>query len=140
VPFVHQRGNHFDHPRNVARLGGGGEMVRALDAERIEVLEEGILERLRELGKRQAGGAAATDGFVVHIRQVHHPEHPQSAVFQVPLQEVLEDIRAEIPDVREIVNGRSASVEPHQARLARREPLDRTGEGVEKTQRHGRAR
>jgi len=65
-----------------------------------------LFESARELLQRLSGGAAVADGLVVHVREVHHSIDLEPARLQVPLQQVLEDVGAEIPDVRVVIDSR----------------------------------
>ena len=55
-------------------------------------------------------------------------------VFQIPPQDIAENKRAKIANVREIPNGRPADVHPHFAALKRLEFLDRARERIKKSQ------
>ena len=136
VTLFDKSGDHRDHPLDVHRLRRLGKMIRALDAKRVEILEERLFERRGEFGQRPARRATAADRLVIDIGEIHHPIHTQAAVFQVTLQQVLENIGAEIPDVGEIVNRGSAGVEPHHTGLAGRKILHPPGERIEKSDRH----
>ena len=78
---------------------------------RVQVLEKRLLERRGELGQRDASLAAAPDRFVVHVGEVHHAMDVIAARFEVPLEQVFEDVRAEVADVRVAVNGRPAGID-----------------------------
>ena len=108
---IHQRADHLDHARDV--FGGGrlGERLGGLDAQRGQILEERLLEGRGELRERDPGLAAAADRLVVHVGEVHHALDRIAARFEMTLEQVLENVRAEIADVRVAVDGRPAGVE-----------------------------
>ena len=103
--------DHGNHARNVLRIGGGGESVGGFDAQRGQVLEKGVFEGLGEIGQGNAMFPGAADGFVVHVGQVHNPFDLKSAVFKMALEEILEEVGAEISDMGVVVDGRSAGVD-----------------------------
>ena len=103
--------DHGDHARNVLRFGRCGESVGRFDAQRVEILEEGILEGLGEIGQRNTFFAGAADGFVVHVGQVHDALDVEPAVFKMALEKILEEVGAEIADVGVVVDGRTAGVD-----------------------------
>jgi len=57
--------------------------------------------------------AVGVAGEVADIRDVHHVPHPEALVQQGPLEDVLEDVRAEVADVGVVVDGRPAGVHAH---------------------------
>ena len=138
-PFLLQHADHLDHLRDVVR--GRGEVLRPFHAQRAEVVEERILELLREIREPHAELSAAADRLVVHVGEIHHAFDLEAARLQMPLQQVLEDVGAEISDVREIVNSRPACVELHAVPVGieRAELFDLSAVGVEKSRRHERA-
>src|SRR5262249_36132560 len=65
-------------------------------------------------GKIEKGNAclaAAPNRFVVDISEIHYPLNAKTPCFQMPMQEVLKNISAEIADVRVRIYRRSARVE-----------------------------
>ena len=131
--------DHVNHPGDVDGIRGAGETVGRLDAEHAQILEERVLERLRELGQRHPFIEGSPDGLVVHIGEVHHTLHMEAPVFEVPLEEILEDVGAEVPDVGVVVNRRPAGVDLDRfpTGIEGGKGLDGTGEGVVELQRHG---
>jgi hypothetical protein len=93
-------------------------------AQRPAVFEECLCVLLRVLADAHARRRSVLDDAVVHVREVHHLHHPKAARFQEAPQDVLKHERAEIPDVGKIVDGRSAGVHAHLARVERDEGLD----------------
>ena len=116
--------DHGDHARDMLRFGRSRKLVGRLDAQRIEVLEKGVFEWLGELGEGNAFLARAADRLVVHIGQVHDPLDLEAAIFQVALEEILEKVSAEVPDVRVVVDRRTAGIE-----------LDRLARGIDRHER-----
>ncbi|MPM60271.1 hypothetical protein SDC9_107122 [bioreactor metagenome] len=109
IAFFEQR---FDQGDHFGDVGGSGRVDRrGGDCELFEVFEEGLDVACRELFERQIFGARIADGLVVDVGEVHHLLDFISGQAQGPAQDVLENIGAEIADVGEIVNRRSASVD-----------------------------
>ena len=134
--LLHQHPDHLDHLRHVIRRRG--KVLRTLHAQRAEILEERVLKFLREVREPHAELPAAADRLVVHIGEIHHALHVEAARFEMPLQQILEDIRAKIPDVREVIDRRPAGVELHAfpRGIERAELFQFAGVGVEKSRRH----
>src|SRR5438093_1455800 len=80
----------------------------------------------------------AANRLVLHIRDVHHAMHLVAAQFQVPLKQILKDVRAEISNVRPAINGRPARVHSDwaRARIAWLEFLNFAGVGIEEAKSH----
>jgi len=134
VPLLPQRLDHRDHLGHMVR--GGRIDIRPADAQRVHVLEKRPCIAVRDGLERLARFAARADQFVLHVRQIHHVPDLITPVFQVAAQQILEYVRAEIADVREVVDRRAARVQAGLARLDRLERLLRAAHRVEKTQRH----
>ena len=115
-----------------------GKVVGVLDLQRVQVLEKRFLEWRGEFAQRKIRRPAAADRLVIHVGQVHHALDRVTARFEMPLQQIFENIGAKIPDVRVAVNGRPAGVHLHRAtvRIERTELLDLARVGIEKTKRH----
>ena len=79
------------------------------------------------------GGAAAADGLVIHVGEVHHAMDLEAAGFEMPLEEVLEDVGAEVADVGVVIDRRAAGVHLHALAggIERREVLDLARVGIE---------
>ena len=123
IPTLDQHADHLDHPRDVLGCRRLGKRFRRLDSQRVEIFKKGLLERRGEFRQRNPRLPAAANRLVVHVGQIHHAMHVETARFQVTLQQVFKDVGAKISDVREAVNGRSAGVEFYRApaRVERRE-------------------
>ncbi len=63
--------------------------------------------------ERFASRSAVSDGFVIDVRQIHHAIDLKAARLQMALQQVFEQKRSEIADVRVRIDGRSAGVHLH---------------------------
>ena len=96
---------------------GLGKLVGRPDAQSFEILEKRSLKRLCELAKREGCCPTATDRLVVHVGQVHHPPDLIATELQMALQEILENVGAEISDVCKMIDRRAAGVEAHTPRL-----------------------
>ena len=113
-------------------------VLRTAAAERVEVFEKFRLVSGRVFLARAAGLADALDDFVLHIRDVHHVGEDVTLEFQIAPDQVGEDERPEIADVREVVHRRPAAVHADlfAGRVERRKFLHRTSQRVEKSQTH----
>jgi hypothetical protein len=114
-------------------------MLGAFNPKCVEIFEEGLFEGSSEGRQRDACFAATADGLVVDIGEVHDAVNVEPAAFEMPLQEIFEDVGAEVSDVGEVVNGGSAGVEADGPAVGIQwgEGLERAGERVEEAQRHG---
>ena len=142
--FIDQRNDVADVP------GRARGVLRTAAAERVEVFEKFRLVSGRVFLARAAGLADALDDFVLHIRDVHHVGEDVTLEFQIAPDQVGEDECPEIADVREVVHRRPAAVQAdlfagrvernerlrRTGKRERREFLDRTRQGVEKSQTH----
>ena len=130
--------DHRDHRLYEALFGRGGKGVGALDLQRIEVLEKRFLEWRGKFTQRKIRRATAADRFVIDIGQIHHAIDRVTARFEMPLEQIFEDVGAKISDVRVAVNRRPAGVHLHRAtvRIERPELLDLARVGVKETQGH----
>ena len=107
----HELRDHGDHARNVLRFGRRGESVGRFDAQGGQIVEKSVLEGFGEIGQGNAFFPGAADGFVVHVGQVHDALDAESAVFEMALEKILEEVGAEIADVGMVVDRRSAGVD-----------------------------
>src|SRR5207244_12706007 len=89
--------------------------VGAFDRERVEVLEKHLLKWRGKFLQRKIRLAAAADGFVIHVGQVHYALDGEAARFEMALEQIFEKISAKITDMRAAVHGRSACVCLHHA-------------------------
>ena len=107
-------------------------------AKRFEVVEKGLFKFAGVFTERLAGLINAADDLVLDISDIHHVADVEAAKGEVAPDNVGEDKRAEVPDVRVVVHGRAAAVEPDffTVGIQRHERFDRAGEGVENIQAH----
>ena len=126
-----QFGDHFDHAREITRLGRAGIFVGAFDAQSLEIFKKSAFERFGEIVERNLRFPCAADGFVVDIGNVHHPMDLEAARFEMPLQQILENIRPKISNVRLAINGRPAGVHRNVWWIERGEILQLPRVGVE---------
>ena len=110
VPFD-QRADHGDHPRDLHRVGCLGIGFGFQQAKSFGILKKGFLERRSEFPKRNSGSMSPADGLVIDVGEIHHAPDGESACLQVTLKEILEDIRAEVPDMGVRIDCRAAGVE-----------------------------
>ena len=130
--------DHLDHLVDVTLIGGSGKFVGALDSQRFDILEECILKLRRKFLERNFGLARAADGFVVHIGDVRDAMHLVASQLEMALEQVFEDISAEISNVCAAVNSRAASVDVDLALrwIARLKFFDLARIGIKKAQCH----
>ncbi len=114
-------------------------MIGPSNAQGIQVLKEGLLERLRKLRERDAGLAAAADRLVIDVSQIHHAFDLVAAKLEVALEQILENIGAEVSDMREIIDRRTARVHPHPVGIDGLELFDFARERIEESQAHFRS-
>jgi hypothetical protein len=101
-----------------------------LDAQELAVGVKDLDDRIGDLDDGLSLLRGAADDLVVDVGQVHHlldvpPREPDRAA-----QQVLEEERAEVAEVRRVVHGRPARVHPHAASVGGRERLDLAGQRV----------
>src|ERR1041385_2277541 len=106
-----ERADHSDHSVDVTLVRGTWEFVSAFYPQCFGVSEKRLFELLGKFGQRHVGFARSTDRLVVYIRDVHHAMHFIAAQFEVPLEQILENIGAEISNMRPTVNRRSTRVD-----------------------------
>ncbi len=102
--FRDQLADHRDHFIDVTLIGRGRIIVRAFDPQRFRILEECVLEFLRKLLEGNASFARAADRFVIDIGDVHHAMNFVVARFEMTLEQVFENVGAEVSDVRAAIN------------------------------------
>ena len=125
-----QLGNHLNHAREVTRFGRAGIFVGVFDAQSFEIFEKSPLERFGEIVERNFRFSCAANRFVVDIGNVHHPMDFEAARFEMPLQQIFENVRAKISDVGMAINRWPASVHRDVGRIARGELLQLPRVGV----------
>ena len=84
--FGNQRGDHLNHPVDVTLIGGSRIFVRALNTQRVRVVEERLFELFSEFLQRPASLARAPNRLVVHVRDVHYAMHVVTAQFEMALK------------------------------------------------------
>jgi hypothetical protein len=113
-------------------------VLRGFDAQELAVRVERHHHRVGHLGDAPALLVGAADDLVIHVGQVHDlvhavPGHPQGTA-----EQVLEQERAEVAEVRRVVDRWPARVERDRSPVGRGERLDRAREGVMQAKRPGR--
>ena len=103
----------------------------AFNAELVEILKKRGFVSRGEFPQRQIFRSGIADGLVVHIGEVHNLRDFGAVVFERAFEDVLKQISAEIADVREIVDGRSAGVHADIGAVDRFELLNASAESVE---------
>ena len=115
-------------------FGGAGQVLGALDGERVHVLEEGLLEAGGVLLDGLAGERGVADDLVVDVGDVHdvldlHAELAQEAAEDVDVEE-----GAEVADVAVVVDGGAAGVHAQGAAVDGRKGFGLQAERVEEMQ------
>ena len=105
---LEQRPDERDHLVDV--LGGARQHVRPGHPERVGIGQEALEVPVRELVDPDAGRGGATDDLVVDVRDVHDPADGVAAPPEVTDEQVGEEERAEVADVRGAVHRRAARV------------------------------
>ena len=105
--------------------------MRFAAAKRLQVVEKRGLKFSGELAQRGFIFADALDDFVLDVRDVHDVLDVVAGKFQRAADEVGEDERAPVADVREVINGRAAAIHSDFPRMERGEFLDGAGQRVE---------
>ena len=126
--------DQLDHGADV--LGRPRLRVRRADPQPVAILLERPREGIHVRPERHALLTRRGDGPVVHVGQVHDMEDLVAAGLEPAAQKVLEEERPEIADVGVVVDGGTAGVERHPARVERLERLDFPGQRVVEAERH----
>src|ERR1700683_5351661 len=108
--FLNQEIDHRDHFGDVFRVCGSGIAISFFNPQGVYVLEKCGLKFLGELGQRNIGGAAIADSFIVKIGDIHHAIDGVPSGFEMSLQQVFEEVSAEVADMGERINRRPASI------------------------------
>ena len=118
-----------DHLRNAG--GGVRDVLRVLDAEGVEVLEEGALEFGGVFGDGDAGGGGVADDLVVDVGDVHDVVDGDALLAEDAAEHVDVEEGAEVADVAVVVDGGAAAVHAQRGCADWGEGLDLAAEGVE---------
>ena len=127
ISLFQQDGNHPDIVVNAP--GCRLNHIRAADIQLPAVLKKGIGVILGDLHDRLMFPARAFQHFIFtrigiagqvsDVGDIHHPLDLISGVAQIPIQNVLHDIGAQISDVRIVVHGGSAGIHTDFSRFVR---------------------
>jgi hypothetical protein len=117
-------------------MRGSRRDLRPFHSELIKVFPEGIDVRLREFIDTYPAVCGLVDYPVVNIGEIENVGHFVAFIFQVSTQNVAENERTEVSNVRKIPNGRAANVHLHAAVFHRNKFLDAARERVKETE-HG---
>ena len=115
--LVHQALDERDHFGDIVRRPR--IVLRALDAKIFPVPVEDLDHGLGELANLLLLLGRALDDLVVDVGEVHHLLDAPSPQAQHAPQQVLEEERAEVAEVRRVVDRGAARVEPHGAAVRR---------------------
>ena len=126
--LVHEALHEFDHLGDEVRRAR--IVLRTLDAQELAILVEHLDHGIRELADGLLLLGRALDDPVVDVGEVHHLLDAPSAQPQHAPQQVLEEERAEVAEVRRVVDRGTARIQPHGAAVRGRERLCLAREGV----------
>jgi hypothetical protein len=118
-------------------LGGGHHMLGRLQAKQRAIVAKGLFVVRGVLVERLVARHGVANDLVVHIGDVHDVVDPEAAGAQPSPQDVHEGKRAEVADVRVIVDGGAARVHAHGVVPLRGEFGGLLRERVVEAQRHG---
>ena len=118
-----------DHLGDV--LGGVGDVLGALDAEGVEVFEEGALEAVGVVGDGEVGGGGVADDLVVDVGDVHDVLDGDALLEEEAAEDVDVEEGAEVADVAVVVDGGAAAVHAECGLAYGGEGLGFSAEGVE---------
>src|SRR5215203_886401 len=121
-------------------MGRTRRHLRPLHAESVEVFPERLDIGLGEIVDADVSLCGFVNDAVVDIRQVEDVGYFETFEFQVAPQNVAEDERAKVSDMRKIPNRRAADIHPDMALFHRVKFLDLSGKRVEKSEHSFRAR
>ncbi len=122
--------DELDHLLDRVRVRRARHDGRALDPQRVEVLQEQVEVERRELVERLLLLLRALDRLVVHVGDVHDVAHGQPLPLERPAEEVVEQERPQVSYVDAVVDRRAAGVEGDLPRGERDEVFFATREGV----------
>src|SRR4030095_4622137 len=91
---------------------------------------------LQKCRQGHSARSAAPNRFIIDIGEIHDALNLIASKFQMPLQQILEDVSAKIPNVSVIIHRRPARVHASAIRLNRPELLDLTRQRIKKAQAH----
>ena len=134
VAALDEARDQLDHGGDI--LGGAGINIRAANAERIEVRQEGLDHGRGDAANGDATLMRRSDDLVLDIGQVHDEADIERLPFEIAVQQVVEDKRAVIADVRRPVYGRAAGVNTYAFFAERRKGFDFAAERVVEAKRH----
>ena len=105
-------------------LGRANHALRPLQTQRLGILQKGFFVSGGVVCQRLVVRQRVADDLVLHVGDVHDVVQTESAGVQPAPQQVVEYERAEIPDVREIVDRRTARIHAHDIVVRRDEWLN----------------
>ena len=126
--------DQLDHCGDV--LGGAGNLLRAFDAQGVEIFEERLLEVRRVFADGDAGGRRVADDLVVHVGDVHDVADGDAGELEEAAQDVDLQKGAEVADVAVVVDGGPAGVHAERLAVGGDEFVQLSREGIEKAESH----
>jgi hypothetical protein len=118
-------------------LGGLAQLLRALQPQGVAIVQKRLRVDGGELLDRLLLRHRVADNFIVHIRDVHDVLQSEAVQPEDLAKEVHERERAEVADVREIVNRGAAGIHADRVIACRSELLDLLGKRIVEAQGHG---
>jgi len=135
-PLLLQLPDQGQHLRHV--VGGARFVGRALDAQRVGVLVQGLDHARGQAADGFAVVQRAGNDLVVDVGDVAHVGHAVAAGLEPALHHVESQHGARVPEVAQVINRHAADVEAHMAGLQRLEGFEAARERVVDAQGHGR--
>ena len=103
-------GDHLNHLIDVTLVGGGGKLMCPFDPQCFDILEERFFKLRGGFRERNSSFTSAADRLVINVSDVHDATYLVTAQFEVPLEQIFEDIGTKIPDMCAAVDRRPTGV------------------------------
>ena len=130
-------GDHLNHLIDVTLVGGGGKLICPFDPQCFDIFEERFFKLRSRFCEGNSSLTSAADRLVINVSDVHDASHFVTAQFEVPLEQIFEDIRTKISDMCTAVYRRPTGINCDLASgVTRLEILELTRVSVKKPQRH----
>ena len=125
---VHQPLDDGDHFRNV--VGRLRIKLGVLDAQEVAIGVKNLGDRRGDFGDALFLFGGGLDDLVVDVGEIHHLVHFPSAQSKNASQQIAEQKRAEVAEMRGTVDGGTAGVDANRLPIGGRKRFDFAGEGV----------
>ena len=107
-----------------------GHDFGSFQTQQLAIFEECVGVLLGVLADGHPSCRRGGDDLVLHVSDIHHMEQFPAALPQVPPQDVLKRKRAQVADVDEVVNRRTAGINADAVAVGGLECLDLSAEAV----------